>query len=289
MITKILVTGSNGQLAKCIKELSINYKDVLDFTFVSKAELNIANKTEVEVVFSQIKFNYCINCAAYTNVEAAEVEVEEAFNINAEAVKTLAQVCKTHQTILIHPSTDYVFDGKKQAPYLETDVTNPINQYGKSKRLGELYIQETLNAYYIIRTSWLYSKYQKNFVKTIQKLAKEKTKIKVIQNQIGSPTNAVDLADCILKIIESASEAYGIFHFSNSGAISWYQFAKEIIDHVDESIAVQPIESKAFKTRAERPNYTVLNTNKIHDVFKLKKKDWKQSLKTYFNKSLKNL
>ena len=202
MNKKVLVTGANGQLGKTIEELfSINDAN-LEFTFVSKENLDITNEDELLLYFKANKFDYCINCAAYTNVEQAEKTPEIAYKVNAEGVKNLAQVCKDANTILIHISTDYVFDGEKSEPYLVSDIPNPINEYGKSKLLGEQYIQKSLCNYFIIRTSWLYSKkYGKNFYKSILDKAKVEKELLITDEQIGCPTNTVNLAQFIHQLI----------------------------------------------------------------------------------------
>ena len=282
MKIKVLVTGANGQLGQTIKELYEDYSKTWEFTFMSKLDLDISNESALLEIFDTNDYEYCINCAAYTNVEQAEKTPEIAYRINTDAVKYLAKACNKHDTILIHISTDYVFDGTKHEPYLETDKPNPINVYGKSKRQGELNIQENTNQYFIIRTSWLYSKYKKNFVKTILNLAEQKDEIDVINDQIGCPTNTVDLAKCILTILLKQIKAFGIFHFSNSGEISWYGFAKEIISLQNLNTQINPVNSEIFKMYAARPGYTVLNTDKIHKTLKLEKINWQKSLKTHF-------
>ena len=282
MKIKVLVTGANGQLGQTLQELCENNSKTCEFTFMSKFDLDISNESALLEIFDKNDYDYCINCAAYTNVEQAEKTPEIAYRINAEAVKHLAKTCKMHDTILIHISTDYVFDGIKQTPYTETDKPNPINVYGKSKLQGEINIQENTSQYFIIRTSWLYSKYKKNFVKTIQKLAEEKEKLDVINDQIGSPTNTEDLAKCILTILKKQTKNFGLYHFSNSGEISWYDFAKEIMSLQNLNAHINPVNSRVFNMCATRPSYTVLNTNKIHKTLKLHKKDWKKSLKTHF-------
>lgn len=282
MKTKVLVTGSNGQLAKTLQTLYTNNADNIEFVFLSKEELDIANNKSVANIFSKFQFQYCINCAAYTNVEEAEDFPELAYQINRDAVKILATACSNYNVTLIHISTDYVFDGKKQTPYSETDQTNPINVYGKSKLAGEQTICKVLKEYFIIRTSWLYSKYGKNFVKTIQKLATERDCLNVINDQIGSPTQTTDLAACIYKIIQTKNKNYGIYHYSNSGKISWYDFATEIINILKLETKVIPVSSQAYPTKAQRPRFTVLNTSKIHKTLDLENTPWKQSLKNNF-------
>ncbi len=258
MNKKVLVTGANGQLGKTIEELySINDAS-LEFTFVSKENLDITNVGELLLYFKANKFDYCINCAAYTNVEQAEKTPEIAYKVNAEGVKNLSKVCKETQTILIHISTDYVFDGEKSEPYVVTDVPNPINEYGKSKLLGEQYIQEILNEYFIIRTSWLYSKkYGKNFYKSITEKAYKKEDLFVTDEQMGCPTDAVNLADYIISFIKLKNPTFGVHHFCGNDVMTWFEFAKKIVN--DQNLKCK-IEKVNFQSLAKRPKMSVLAT-----------------------------
>lgn len=265
---KILITGSNGQLGRCLANGAEYYPDY-DFHFKTSKELDITTKEQIRSLFAQEKFDYCINCAAYTAVDKAETDKENAFLVNAEAVKYLAEACKENETILIHISTDFVFDGTKGEPYTEDDLPNPINVYGASKLKGEQYIQEILNNYFIIRTSWVYSEYGHNFVKTMLRLGVEREELRVVNDQIGSPTFARDLAEAILKIISSQATNYGIYHYSNEGAISWYDFAKAIFEIKGMKVKVNPIPSEAYPTPAKRPMYSVLDKTKIKQVFNI--------------------
>ncbi len=263
MGTNVLVTGSNGQLGLTIKELYGLNDEGLNFTFVSKEELDISNNQETTKIFTQNQFDYCINCAAYTNVEQAEVDVDEAFKVNAEGVQVLAHVCQLANVVLIHISTDYVFDGEAQQPYLESDVTKPINQYGKSKLKGEHYIQEIMERYFILRTSWLYSQYGKNFLKTIISRIDKKENLKVVNSQTGTPTSAAFLAHIIFQIIKTSFNYYGVYHATPNGKTTWYGFAKEIAKHFKEYDInkIQPVND--YPSRATRPKYSVLNNTKI--------------------------
>ena len=278
MKTKILVTGADGQLAKTIKELYVKNSDNLQFHFVNKKELDITNFKEVSTFFSKNEFDYCINCAAYTNVEQAEESTELAFKINSEAVKHIATVCNEKNIILFHISTDYVFDGKKSTPYSETDITNPINQYGKSKLKGEQYIKEILKEHYIIRTSWLYSNFGKNFVKTIANKVKENADLKVTTSEIGTPTSCIDLAKVIYELILVKKVPYGTYHFSNEGEGSWFDFAKQIAVEFKEYNLNQLQAVDFFKTKALRPEYSVLSKNKIKLHLKEPIKNWEKSV-----------
>ena len=279
---RVLVTGANGQLGKSIKRISSNFKE-LKFVFTDVDELDITNSKEVNTHFASNKIEYCINCAAYTAVDKAEEEFDKAFLINATAVKNLAEACKTSGTVLIHVSTDFVFDGTKSTPYTEEDTPNPISVYGKSKLKGEEYIQETLDSYFIVRTSWLYSEYGNNFVKTMLRLAETRKQISVVNDQIGSPTYAGDLAEFILKIVSSESTAYGLYHYSNLGEISWYDFAVEIFRQFGKEIDVQPIKTKDYPTAAKRPKFSVLKFS-LNSNCDLKQCYWKTPLKAFLKK-----
>jgi len=278
-MTTILVTGGNGQLASCIKDVEKQYDD-LNIIYTDHLELDICNLNQIQTFFkSNPQIDYCINCAAYTAVDKAETEAEKAFEINATGAKNLAQVCNDHDAILIHVSTDFVFDGEKNEPYTETDVANPISVYGASKLQGEVEIQQALKEYFIIRTSWLYSEYGNNFMKTMLRLAETRDGISVVSDQIGTPTYTGDLAEIIIQIINTKTEKYGIYHYSNEGVASWFEFAKEIFKLTKNKIKVNPIPSIEYLTPAKRPKYSVLDKKKIIDVFKIDIPFWRDSLK----------
>ncbi len=285
---KILVTGANGQLGRCIKDASADFPD-LNFQFVSKEELDIENLELLKDFFRKNNYDYCINTAAYTNVEKAESESERAFAINAEAVKNIAEVCNEHDVTLIHISTDYVFDGKKKSPYLETDVTNPINVYGASKLKGEQYIQEICDKFFIFRTSWLYSQYGHNFLKTILKASKEGKSLTITTEQTGTPTNANDLANTILQIIAQDSKHYGVYHYSNKGETTWFGFAQEILLLSGKLKDVKLAKTNHYRTFAARPEYSVLDNSKVRNLLKFKHLDWQESLKYILKKTVINL
>lgn len=278
---KILVTGSKGQLGRCIKDASINFPE-LDFIFASREELAIDDEKALDKVFSSHKIDYCINAAAYTDVEKAESESDRAFLINAEAVKNLAIRCKEHNITLIQISTDYVFDGKKTTPYTEEEITNPLNVYGASKLKGEQYVQEICEAYFIIRTSWLYSQYGHNFYNSILRFAKEGRDLKITTEQTGTPTNANDLAKVVLAIISQNSKKYGIYNFSNSGETTWYHFAKAILRQSKQFDPLKLAKTDHYRTFAARPKYSVLNNNALKEIV-TNSIDWKTSLKTLIN------
>jgi dTDP-4-dehydrorhamnose reductase len=282
----ILVTGANGQLGRCLQKATKDSE--YSWIFKDSAMLDIKDKKAIEAILSEYKFDYCVNCAAYTNVEKAESEEETAFQINAYAVRHLAEICKKKSTTLIHISTDYVFDGYANAPYIEKDKTNPINVYGASKLKGEENIQDILEEHFILRTSWLYSEFGHNFYKTILRKAIEGETLNITSAQTGTPTNANDLAEFILNIIQSDSHAFGLYHFSNLGEASWYDFANEILKVSDFSETTQLNKDNTYQTIAKRPAYSVMNKNKLSGSFNWKLPTWEASLKDLHSSQNKN-
>jgi dTDP-4-dehydrorhamnose reductase len=274
---KIVITGANGQLGKCLQDIA-EYYPHYEFHFKTSKELDITSKLQVYSLYAQEKFDYCINCAAYTAVDKAETNKEKAFLVNAEAVKYLAGACNENNTILIHISTDFVFDGSKTTPYSEEDIPNPINVYGASKLKGEQYAQEILESYFIIRTSWVYSEYGHNFVKTMLRLGAERKELSVVNDQIGSPTYARDLAEAIMEIISSEAIHFGLYHYSNEGAISWFDFAKAIFKLSNIPVRVSPISSSAYSTSAKRPEYSVMDKSKTENYLGSVILPWRDSL-----------
>lgn len=274
----VLVTGSNGQLGKELQVLSVNYPQ-FRFVFASREDLKLHHYGLVENFFIATKPQYCINCAAYTAVDKAESEPDMAMLVNGEAVGNLAAVCKKYQAKLIHISTDYVFDGESEIPYKEDAATGPINIYGVSKLLGEqLCMKEDADAI-IIRTAWVYSSFGHNFVKTMMRLMKERNELNVVSDQVGSPTYAADLAQAILDIISSGKWQGGIYHYSNEGKISWYEFATEIKKLAGSQSIIHPISAAEYPVPAKRPQFSLLNKEKIRAVFNLQIPGWKDSLK----------
>jgi len=276
---KILVTGKNGQLGSEIESIIHQFKE-FEFLFTDSKELDISNKLEVETFFKKNKFNAVINCAAYTAVDLAENEFEKANSINHLGIKYISKMCQKYNCKLIHISTDYVFDGTNCIPYEEKDKPNPQSIYGKTKLDGEN-ILKTINPKnsIVIRTSWVYSNYGKNFVKTMIKLGKEKKELGVIIDQIGTPTYAKDLAKVILQIIPKIkNKNVELYHFSNEGVCSWYDFAKTIFELLDIKVKVNAIESSQYPTAAKRPQYSVLNKKKIKNTFQIEVAYWKDSL-----------
>lgn len=310
----VLVTGANGQLGQAIQSVAGKYPSI-DFVFCSSSELDITNKENCETVFEKYQPQFCINGAAYTAVDKAESEPEKAFSINVTGAQNLAEVCKRHDTVLLHISTDFVFDAKfdngiayydselrlplkSEKGLTETDVPFPASVYGLTKLQGEQAIQTTWEKHFIIRTSWVYSQFATNFMKTMLRLASERTELSVVADQIGTPTNAVDLAEVLVKIITSchaelvyfvnsqklgSASHYGIYNFSNEGQCSWYEFAKEIFRQNKVEITLHPIPSSAYPTPAKRPAFSVLDKTKIKEVFSIEIKNWEESLVTINN------
>lgn len=280
---KILITGGDGQLGRSLKQ-RIKDKPLVNYSFVFTdiQELDVLDEMFVKTYFFSNRFDYVINCAAYTAVDKAESDIEIAEKLNADAVKYLARASASQKATFIHISTDYVFSGEESTPRKEDDPVAPLGIYGQTKLNGEVFAQYYNPKTYIIRTSWLYSPYGVNFVKTMLKLFKEKDEINVIKDQIGSPTNALDLADAILTIIENDIGAYGIYNYSNEGECSWYQFSEEIKKINKSKIKINPILTSDYLTSAKRPRYSLLDKTKIKNTFGISIPDWKDSLKGMF-------
>ena len=280
----ILVTGSNGQLGSEIKELSGNFPQ-FEFIFTDRDDLSISDEAAVQNVFEQYQPAFCINCAAYTAVDKAEDAL--AFNIvnaiNAEAVGYLAKACTQYNARLVHVSTDYVFDGEGTEPYKETDATHPVSIYGKTKLKGEELALQFTEAV-IIRTAWVYSAFGKNFVKTMMRLMAEKSQINVVSDQYGTPTYAADLAAAILQIISSGKWVTGIYHYTNEGQISWYDFAVAIKELIGSSCEVHAIPTIQYPTPAKRPAWSVLDKTKINQTYAVAIPHWKDSLQACIKK-----
>ncbi|HOO84925.1 MAG TPA: dTDP-4-dehydrorhamnose reductase [Prolixibacteraceae bacterium] len=283
MNSKILVTGANGQLGNELRRLCRNFPG-LEFIFTDVDMLDITNPDAVSVFMEASKPAILVNCAAFTDVDGAEIDVKNARKINALAPQVLAAACAMQNAFLIHISTDYVFDGEKGEAYTEEDQTNPLSVYGSSKLEGEEKIKTVFDDFVIIRTSWLYSEYGNNFMRKILSLGKERESIEVVDDQIGSPTYARDLANCIIDIIIKSilnPEAYlpGIYHYANQGSCSWAEYAKEIFELAGVKCEVKPVSSDKYPTKAKRPKYSVLNTTKIRSSFGIGIPNWRDSLK----------
>ena len=282
----VLVTGKNGQLGKSIKQIVSNSKQSDDFIFTDIDELDFSQNDNIEKYFEENNFDVIVNCAAYTAVDKAESEIELANQINHLSVEKLATIAQKNNIKLIHVSTDYVFDGESSQPYIETDKSNPINVYGRTKLAGEQALQKLMptNAV-IIRTSWVYSEYSNNFVDTMLRLGKDRDKLSVVSDQTGSPTYASDLASAILKIIQNkefkeTTHATQIYHYSNMGKCSWDEFAKEIFKLSKIQCSVDSITTEQYPTPAQRPLNTLMNKDKIVRKFGVEIPNWKDSLNT---------
>ena len=285
MPKRILVTGANGQLGSELKAFQSAYREY-DMIFVDRTELDLADAKAIEAYFADKTFDIVINCAAYTAVDKAENEAEFADAINHKAVEVLANIAKVKNISLIHISTDYVFDGTNFKPYTETDTVNPQGVYGETKLKGEKAMLAINPAHsVIIRTSWVYSAYGANFVKTMLRLGKERDELGVIYDQVGTPTYARDLAEAIMVMLPQLNnENVELYHYSNEGVCSWYDFAKAIFELSDTQCNVNPIETKEYPTPATRPHNSLLNKAKIKNEFNLTIPYWKDSLKECLKK-----
>ena len=294
---RILVTGKNGQLGQSIyKIVNTSNGDNLpanEFIFVGREEIDLSKVESITSYFDQNNFDVIVNCAAYTAVDKAEGEYELASQINHLAVKQIAEIALEQEAKLIHISTDYVFNGESDKPYIESDKTNPINVYGKTKLNGEkALLKVMLTNAIIIRTSWVYSEYGNNFVKTMVRLGQERDELNVVNDQIGSPTYAADLAEVIFKIInnedfKAKEQPTEIYHYSNEGEISWCDFAREIILKSKIDCKIYPITTDQYPTPAKRPKSTVLDKEKIVKTFEIDKSNWEVSLEKLLTKLYK--
>ncbi len=286
---RILVTGSNGQLGNEIRVLSENYPD-FDFNYTDVAELDITDHQKVEAYFKAYKPHVIINCAAYTAVDKAESDEKTAYLINAKAVEILAKASAEAGTLMIHISTDYVFDGKSYLPYNENDKINPLSAYGRSKLAGEDAVRQFATKGIIFRTAWLYSAFGNNFVKTMIKYGNERDELKLVFDQVGTPTYAKDLAKAILDIIPLALQHSGtdLFHYSNEGVASWYDFAKFIMEFSGINCNIKPILTREYPLLATRPFYSVLNKSKIKEMYNITIPYWSDSVKDCIKRLSKN-
>ena len=276
-MSTIIVTGSNGQLGQELQRLAPAFPSYT-FHFFDRAELDIADKEQVHNTFASLQPSFCINCAAYTAVDRAESEQDLAFSINADGTANLAAASKEQGARFIHVSTDYVFNGMGQHPYTEEEPTDPVNLYGASKLKGEQLALEVNPDTVVIRTSWVYSSFGNNFVKTMLRLMQSRTEISVVADQTGSPTYAADLAEAILQIVGSGKWQSGTYHFSNDGVINWHQFAQEIQHYTHLDCTVHPITTDQYPTPAKRPKYSVMAKEKIQQVYGITLVPWRSSL-----------
>ena len=274
---KILVTGANGQLGQCLQKISSQFEE-FEFIFTDSETLDITNKEEVNDFFWQNAPDFCINAAAYTAVDLAETDIEKAFLVNADGAENLAEACAENNAQFIHVSTDYVFDGENNLAYTEEDFTNPLGVYGASKLAGDELALEVNPCSVILRTSWVYSEFGKNFVKTMLSLFATKEELNVVADQFGQPTNANDLAEAIMKIIKSEKITPGIFNFSNLGRISWFDFAEKIAELSEAKIKLNAIETSQYPTPAKRPKNSVLDLDKISKTYAIQLKPWEESI-----------
>jgi dTDP-4-dehydrorhamnose reductase len=280
---KIAVVGSNGQLGNCIKKIAPDFELDYEFIFTDSQSLNITDEDLVNKFFYDNKPDFCINASAYTAVDLAETEKEKAFAVNAKGVENLAQACKDSKAILIHVSTDYVFDGDTNLCYSEDDFTNPIGVYGESKLKGEELALDSNPKTIILRTSWLYSEFNKNFVKTMLNLFPQKEELGIVADQFGQPTNANDLAEAIMEIIETKKKTFGIFHFSNYPETTWFEFAKKIAELSKSKIKLNQLTTEQYPTPAKRPRRSTMCLDKIEEVYKIEPKHWENSLEECIN------
>lgn len=276
-MSKVLVFGSSGQLGQCLNNVAAK-KGISDIIFPPEEQANILNIELLTSLFKQYEPAYCINCAAYTAVDKAEDDVDTARKVNRDGAENLAKLCKEFNATLIHVSTDFVFEGNTPHPLLEDDIAEPINVYGLTKLEGEQAILANLKQTYILRTSWLYSEYGNNFVKTMMRLGAEKDELKIIADQIGTPTYAIDLAECILNIVTNDKHLYGVYHFSNEGVTSWYDFAMGIFDIAKIDVKVYPVRTSEYVTRAVRPAFSVMDKSKIKKNLGIEIPYWRTSL-----------
>lgn len=273
----VLVTGAAGQLGQAIKSRFEFFSD-FNFVFCNSAELNITNLENCKAVFAKHQPAFCINTAAYTAVDKVESEPEIAEAINVLGAENLAKASKEYNTVLLHVSTDFVFDGSAKTPYKETDAPNPQSVYGATKLKGEQAIATVWEKHFIVRTSWVFSEFGNNFKKTMLRLASDRDELSVVADQIGTPTQALDLANVLLQMCalpeKHTLKNYGIYHFSNLGECSWYDFAKEIFKQNNVTIKLNPIPTSAYPTPAKRPAYSVMDKTKIQQVFGVEIKSW---------------
>ncbi|WP_118193377.1 dTDP-4-dehydrorhamnose reductase [Albibacterium indicum] len=272
---KVIVLGGSGQLGQCIQAADTSGLDII---FCSSQKVNILEEDHLHALFGKERPDVIINCAAYTAVDLAEDDPLKAAAINAQAPELIAKLCLEYNVVLIHISTDFVFDGESPVPRVETDRTDPIGAYGKTKLAGEEAIMHSMEKYIILRTSWLYSEFGNNFLKTMLRVAKGRKELSVVYDQVGSPTYAMDLAEVIVKIALIDEPRYGIYHYSNEGVASWYDFAHAIFQAAKVDVNLKPLLSSEYPTKAERPKYSVLDKSKIKNAYSLTIPHWRDSL-----------
>ncbi|WP_316735320.1 dTDP-4-dehydrorhamnose reductase [Pedobacter aquatilis] len=282
-MSKILVIGAGGQLGQCLKTVA-ERRGISDIVFPVEQEANILNEELLNTLLEKEKPAFVINCAAYTAVDKAEDEKDLAKAVNETGAGNLAKACKSVDAALVHISTDFVFEGNEVKLLQEEDEAKPINIYGVTKLDGEKAVMSILDKYFILRTSWLYSEYANNFVKTMLKLGSERDELGIIADQVGTPTYAIDLANTIFDIIDSKSESYGLYHYSNEGVTSWFDFAKAIFDISGTQVKANPIPGSAYPTKATRPAFSVMDKSKIKSTFNISIPYWRDSLEECISK-----
>lgn len=280
---KIVIFGASGQLGQCFKKLAED-TGITNIYFPAETEANILDNEALKAVFEKYKPAYSINCAAYTAVDKAEDDAATAQKVNVTGVENISRFCASHGSVLIHISTDFVFKGDIAHPLTEEEETSPISVYGQTKLDSELAAAQIVNEHFIIRTGWLYSEFANNFVKTMLKLGEERDELKIIADQVGTPTYAMDLAAFIMQIINSQSTAYGTYHYSNEGVTSWFDFARAIFDISGTQVKAVPIRTDQYPTRATRPSYSVMDKSKAKGTFSIEIPYWRDSLVICINK-----
>lgn len=274
-----LVFGASGQLGQCLQHVA-QERGLTGIVFLPEEQADILDVAGLQAVFAEHKPAYCINCAAYTAVDKAEDEVDLARRVNRDGAENLARLCAQHGTTLLHVSTDFVFAGTGNEPLTETDPAEPISVYGLTKLEGEQAIAAHTQQFFILRTSWLYSEYANNFVKTMLRLGRERDELRVIWDQAGTPTYAIDLAGCLLTIIEQQNQQYGIYHYSNEGLTSWYDFAVAIFELGKVDVRTVPIRTAEYPTKATRPAYSVMDKSSVKKALNISIPHWRESLQT---------
>lgn len=274
---KILVLGASGQLGHCLKKVA-EERNFEGMIYPDEKEANILDKALLEQLFAREQPDFAINCAAYTAVDKAEDEVALCRRVNAEGAENVAKACAAHGAALVHVSTDFIFKGDATGVLSEDDPAEPINIYGLTKLEGEAAVIKVLDKHFILRTSWLYSEYGNNFVKTMLRLGKERDELGVIVDQVGTPTYAIDLAGAILDIIQSGEAHYGVYHYSNEGVASWFDFARAVFDISNTEVKLKPVKTSEYVTKAVRPAYSVMDKSKIKSTFGIHVPYWRESL-----------
>lgn len=287
-MAKVLVIGAGGQLGQCIKKI-VAERNMAHVVFPEEGVADILNVEGLTALFAQVKPAYVINCAAYTAVDKAEDEADLAKAVNETGAKNLAELCNQFQATLVQISTDFVFEGNEVKLLREDDIAKPISVYGATKLDGELAVIKALDQHIIIRTSWLYSEFANNFVKTMLKLGADRDELNIIADQVGTPTYAIDLANAIFDIIQNSEKKYGVYHFSNEGVTSWFDFAKAIFDVSGTIVKVNPISTSAYPTKARRPHFSVMDKTKIKTDYNVKVPYWLDSLKVCISALQSNL